>query len=134
MARYSGFFHIGRQDRAQATGWASPRRSRDRTRLRARFFRNRAENRPPAGASEPIHSTYTERYPPDTAVCIFWLKNRRPDLWRDVQSREHAVEMKLPPLSAEQRVARAQARLDEVFGEVAAKHSGASCGDKAEGA
>ncbi len=32
-------------------------------------------------------------------------------LWRDVQSREHAVEMKLPPLSAEQRVARAQARL-----------------------
>jgi len=40
----------------------------------------------------------------------------------------------LPPLSAEQRVARAQARLDEVFGEVAAKHSGASCGDKAEGA
>ena len=26
---------------------------------------------------------YTERYPPDTTACIFWLKNRRPDLWRD---------------------------------------------------
>lgn len=26
---------------------------------------------------------YTEHYPPDTAACIFWLKNRRPDLWRD---------------------------------------------------
>ena len=22
-------------------------------------------------------------YPPDTTACILWLKNRRPDLWRD---------------------------------------------------
>jgi hypothetical protein len=77
----------------------------------------------PAGASEPIHSSYTECYPPDTTACIFWLKNRRPDLWRDVQSREHAVEMKSPQLSAEERVARSRRLLDEVFGEV--------CGDKA---
>lgn len=26
---------------------------------------------------------YTERYAPDTTACIFWLKNRRPDVWRD---------------------------------------------------
>lgn len=26
---------------------------------------------------------YIEHYPPDTAAGIFWLKNRRPDLWRD---------------------------------------------------
>ena len=26
---------------------------------------------------------YTEHYAPDTTACIFWLKNRRPDLWRD---------------------------------------------------
>ena len=26
---------------------------------------------------------YTERYPPDTTAAIFWLKNRRPHLWRD---------------------------------------------------
>lgn len=25
----------------------------------------------------------TRHYPPDTVACIFWLKNRRPDLWRD---------------------------------------------------
>lgn len=28
---------------------------------------------------------YIERYPPDTAAAIFWLKNRRPDLWREKQ-------------------------------------------------
>ena len=26
---------------------------------------------------------YVEHYPPDTTAAIFWLKNRRPDLWRD---------------------------------------------------
>lgn len=24
-----------------------------------------------------------KHYAPDTTACIFWLKNRRPDLWRD---------------------------------------------------
>ena len=24
-----------------------------------------------------------KNYAPDTTACIFWLKNRRPDLWRD---------------------------------------------------
>jgi transcriptional regulator with XRE-family HTH domain len=27
--------------------------------------------------------TYTERMPPDTTACIFWLKNRNPEEWRD---------------------------------------------------
>ncbi len=26
---------------------------------------------------------YTEHYPPDTAACIFWMKNRQKDKWRD---------------------------------------------------
>lgn len=25
-----------------------------------------------------------KHYPPDVTACIFWLKNRRPELWRDV--------------------------------------------------
>lgn len=25
----------------------------------------------------------TRHYPPDTAACVFWLRNRRPDLWRE---------------------------------------------------
>lgn len=26
---------------------------------------------------------YIERFPPETAACIFWLKNRQPGKWRD---------------------------------------------------
>lgn len=33
---------------------------------------------------------YVEHYPPDTTAAIFFLKNRRPDLWRDKQSHEHS--------------------------------------------
>lgn len=29
-------------------------------------------------------------YPPDTTAAIFWLKNRRPDLWRDKQEVQHS--------------------------------------------
>lgn len=32
-----------------------------------------------------IRVNTTKHYPPDTTACIFWLKNRRPDRWRDRQ-------------------------------------------------
>ena len=32
---------------------------------------------------------YDEHVLPETTACIFWLKNRRPDLWRDVNKIEH---------------------------------------------
>lgn len=35
------------------------------------------------GGSEVQEVPYTEHYPPDTAAAIFWLKNRRPDEWRE---------------------------------------------------
>ena len=35
-----------------------------------------------------IKVPYTERVPPDVTACIFWLKNRRPERWRDVQNIE----------------------------------------------
>lgn len=38
----------------------------------------------------PIEVPYTERYPPDTVACIFWLKNRQPKKWRDKQEVEHS--------------------------------------------
>lgn len=38
---------------------------------------------------------YVEHYPPDTVACIFWLKNRRPDLWRDKVDVEHSGQVSL---------------------------------------
>lgn len=35
-----------------------------------------------------ITRTVTRDVPPDTTALIFWLKNRRPDLWREKQSVE----------------------------------------------
>lgn len=32
---------------------------------------------------------YVKHYPPDTTAGIFWLKNRRPDVWRDRHQIEH---------------------------------------------
>jgi len=32
-----------------------------------------------------VQGEYVQHYPPDTTACIFWLKNRRPDQWRDKQ-------------------------------------------------
>lgn len=39
----------------------------------------------PASAEAPIYAPYTEQIQPDVTACIFWLKNRRPDRWRDKQ-------------------------------------------------
>jgi len=33
---------------------------------------------------------YVKHYAPDTLAAIFWLKNRRPDLWRDRSAVEHS--------------------------------------------
>ncbi len=34
----------------------------------------------------------TKHYPPDTAACVFWLRNRRPDLWRERRAEEGSDE------------------------------------------
>lgn len=33
----------------------------------------------------PIVVPTTKNYPPDVTACIFWLKNRQPDKWREKQ-------------------------------------------------
>jgi hypothetical protein len=38
-----------------------------------------------------VEHKYVERYPPDPASMCFWLKNRRPDRWRDVQRIDAAM-------------------------------------------
>jgi len=32
---------------------------------------------------EPLKVDYTEHYPPDVQACLFWLRNRRRQDWRD---------------------------------------------------
>lgn len=44
----------------------------------------------PAGAAAPVYAPYVEQVAPDTTAAIFWLKNRRPDRWRDRQQHEHS--------------------------------------------
>ena len=39
----------------------------------------------PAGADKPVYAPYTAKIAPDTTAAIFWLKNRKPDEWRDRQ-------------------------------------------------
>jgi hypothetical protein len=36
-----------------------------------------------------------KHYPADTTACIFWLKNRQPDKWRDKQELEHSGDLKI---------------------------------------
>jgi hypothetical protein len=45
---------------------------------------------------------YIERFPPDTTACIFWLKNRQPDKWRDKREFEGKVEAALPQIIYEE--------------------------------
>jgi hypothetical protein len=36
-----------------------------------------------------LEVAYTEHYPPDTAACLFWLKTRQPDRWREKTEPDH---------------------------------------------
>lgn len=35
-----------------------------------------------------VEHPYTEHYPPDTTAAIFWLKNRKPEEWREAKAVE----------------------------------------------
>jgi hypothetical protein len=45
----------------------------------------------PAGAKKPVYAPYVEHMPPDVTACIFWMKNRMPERWRDVQNVDHVL-------------------------------------------
>lgn len=42
-----------------------------------------------------IETPLMKHYPPDTTAAIFWLKNRRPEEWRDKQEIEHSGNVSL---------------------------------------
>ena len=43
-----------------------------------------------------VTKVVTKEVVPDTTAQIFWLKNRRPDLWRDKQNIEHSGQIHNP--------------------------------------
>ena len=48
-----------------------------------------------------LEVAYTEHYPPDTAACLFWLKSRQPDRWREkAEHDQQAVAEMLEALDA----------------------------------
>ena len=51
------------------------------------YYRKREEpSTPPPMRATPVGTrNHFARQPPNTTAAIFWLKNRRPDRWRDVQ-------------------------------------------------
>lgn len=49
-------------------------------------------------------------YPPDTVAAIFWLKNRRRDVWRDKIDHEHSGSIELANTSDEQLDAQIKER------------------------
>lgn len=40
---------------------------------------------------KPLVVPTIRHYPPDTTACIFWLKNRQPERWRDRTEVEHGL-------------------------------------------
>ncbi len=53
----------------------------------------------PPGSREPVFAEYIEELPPDTAAAFIWLKNRRPQDWRDKKELDitGSVEARLDP-------------------------------------
>jgi hypothetical protein len=52
---------------------------------------------------EPLIVPYRAVAQPDTTACIFWLKNRRPDRWRDVHKHEHGGPNTFDQMSDDER-------------------------------
>ncbi len=46
-----------------------------------------------------------KHYPPDTTAAIFWLKNRRPDLWRDKMEQSTTITADSSVLGLLERIA-----------------------------
>jgi hypothetical protein len=62
---------------------------------------------------EYTHVPYVEHLPPDTTACIFWLKNRRREDWRDrvdVEKKVVREVTKMTDAELEDIIRRAQAR------------------------
>jgi hypothetical protein len=70
----------------------------------------------PAGSKQPVVVHYVEHMPPDVTAGIFWLGNRDPENWRDVQNVYHVLGEYLisdRPMTEEQWAAERATIIDE---------------------
>jgi hypothetical protein len=69
------------------------------------------------GHAKPVYAPYIEHVPPDVTAGIFWLKNRDPGHWRDVQNVTHVLGKYIisdkPMTEAEWAAERATIMIDE---------------------
>lgn len=63
----------------------------------------------PSGAEKPVYAPFQEHVPPDPSAAMNWLKNRRPDTWRDKKD----VDVNLNDALAETLAARRAKVADE---------------------
>lgn len=47
-----------------------------------------------------LQTEILKHYPPDTTACIFWLKNRRPEEWREKFEHDHGLNLSREKLAA----------------------------------
>lgn len=59
----------------------------------------------PAGTTEPVYAKYTEKVAPSDTAAIFWLKNRRPEKWREKAFVEQEGDGVADPTEIARRVA-----------------------------
>jgi len=56
-----------------------------------------------------------KHYPPDTTACIFWLKNRAPEDWRDVKQIEAKVHQ-VPLIETKEELEKMLREIDKGMG------------------
>lgn len=54
-----------------------------------------------SASGEPVYAPFKSKVVADTTAAIFWLKNRRPDEWRDKKEHDIGVDGSLAALIAE---------------------------------
>lgn len=59
---------------------------------------------------EVVITPFVERYPPDTTAAIFWLKNRKPEEWRDKTEQDLTIKGDLADIIADRRRQVAEGR------------------------
>lgn len=68
----------------------------------------------PSGSKEPVKVSVKKHVPASDTAAIFWLKNRRPDMWRDRQDLNLQVNDGMQQITTEDLEKRLMERMKDV--------------------